>query len=189
MNIIIETSGRHIHLSKDDLEALFGRGYELTKLKDLSQPGVFAAKEKVKICTEKHKFEVRLLGPTRELTQVEISKTDSELLGLEVPEKLSGDLRDTPGIKVVGPAGEINLSQGVIKAKRHIHLDEETAKKYGARDGQEVSVKIKKSKEIILENTIIRVSSEFKSSMHIDVDEAKEAGIKKGETGKGKIIF
>lgn len=189
MEIIIEVSARHIHISQNDLDILFGKNYKLTKFKDLSLPGEFAAQETVEIHSSQSKYKLRVLGPAREFTQVELSQTDCKQLGLEAPERLSGDIKDSPGIKIVGPKGVVELPEGVIIAKRHVHLDEETAKQWGVSDGQEVSVKIKKSEEVILENTIVRVSSEFNSTMHIDVDEAKEIGIRRGETEIGEIVI
>ncbi len=185
MKIPIEVSGRHVHISQSDLNKLFGEDYKLHKLEDLSQPGEFTCEEKIKIETALGNLEIRIIGPIREETQVEISQSDAEKLGINPPRKMSGDLANSAGIKLIGSEGEVNAQQGVILAQRHIHLDLKSAEKLNLKDGQKVSVKIA---DHIFDNTVIRISSNFKSAMHIDTDEAIEARIKKGEEFFGEIV-
>jgi len=178
MNIPIEISARHVHLSKFDLEALFGRGFELSKLKDLSQTGQFASKQTVKLVGPGGEIDkVRILGPCRKETQVEVSETEARLLGLYPPVRDSGNLTDTPGIKIIGPIGEIILTHGVILALRHIHIDPATAALLGVKNYDRVKVDTIGPRDLIFENILIRVDPSFKLAMHIDTDEANAAGI------------
>ncbi|MFH1326005.1 MAG: phosphate propanoyltransferase [Candidatus Falkowbacteria bacterium] len=187
MKIPIEISGRHLHLSQKDLNKLFGKNYKLKKLRSLSQIGEFAAKEIVMAITSKASLKLRVLGPTRQQTQIEISKTDSLKLGIKASVRLSGDLKKSAGIKLIGSVGEVKLKQGVIIAQRHIHLDDQTAKKLRVKNNQIVSVKTQGTRGIIFNNTIIRINPKFKSAMHIDTDEANAAGIDK--KSKGEIML
>jgi len=178
MKIPIEISARHIHLSCADQEILFGRGFKPTVLKDLSQPGQFAAEETVSLVGPKGRIEkARVLGPCRRETQVELSETEARELGLNPPVRDSGNLAATPGIKVVGPAGEIELARGVILALRHIHVDPATAEKLGLKNGDRVKVDVGGARDLLFENVLVRVSPDFKLAMHIDTDEANAAGI------------
>ena len=171
--ILVETSARHVHLSKDDLAKLFGEGAELTFKKALSQPGQFACEERVKLVGPKKEIaNVIILGPVRPSTQVELSYTDARTLGVDAPLKESGDLDGTPGIKIVGPAGEVDIEKGVIIAKRHIHMTPEDAATYGVENGQIVSVKVESQRTATLGDVVIRVSPKFALAMHIDTDEA-----------------
>ena len=160
--ILVETSARHVHLSEDDLAVLFGAGATLTHKKDLSQPGQFACEERVKLVGPKKEIaNVIILGPVRPSTQVELSYTDARTLGVDAPLKESGDLEGTPGIKIIGPAGEVEIDKGVIIAKRHIHMTPEDAAAYGVENGQIVSVKVESQRTATLGDVVIRVSPKF----------------------------
>jgi len=187
MHIPIGVSNRHIHLTKEDVEKLFGDHYELTSKKELSQPGEFAAEETVTIRTDKSEISrVRILGPIRTLTQIEISKTDARQLGINPPIRPSGKIEGTPGITIIGPKGEITIDKGVIIAERHIHMTHQDAESFGVSDGQYVSVKTKGERELIFHKVLIRVKDTYALDMHIDTDEANAAGIQTGD--KGKLI-
>lgn len=178
-DVVIGVSNRHIHLSQKDLEVLFGKDYKLSKMKDMKQPGQFATNEKVDIIGPKGKFTgVRVIGPVRKDTQVEISITDSFKLGLTPPIRQSGDLEGTPGIKITGPKGEIEIPRGVIVAGRHIHMPKYIADIRGYKDGETVKVETYGERKIIMCNVILRVSDKMAKEMHIDVDEANAAGLK-----------
>ena len=174
--ILVETSARHVHLSEDDLAVLFGAGATLTHKKDLSQPGQFACEERVKLVGPKKEIaNVIILGPVRPSTQVELSYTDARTLGVDAPLKESGDLEGTPGIKIIGPAGEVEIDKGVIIAKRHIHMTPEDSAAYGVENGQIVSVKVESQRTATLGDVVIRVSPKFALAMHIDTDESNAA--------------
>lgn len=177
--IMVETSARHVHLSKEHIEILFGRGSELTKKRDLSQPGQFACEERVTVVGEKRSIpNVIVLGPARVQTQVEVSLTDARTLGVCAPIRESGDLAGSGACKLVGPCGEVELFEGVIAAKRHIHLNPETAEKFGLRDKEKVFVKIgSEERTTVFGDVVIRVSPKFYPAMHIDTDEANAAGV------------
>jgi len=179
--IKVEASGRHIHLCQEHLDILFGRGYTLTKLKDLSQPGQYACKERVTITGPKGSIaNVIVLGPTRQNTQVEVSLTDTLALGIKAPVKESGSIENTPGIKISTERASIEIDKGVIVAKRHIHITPEDADKFGVRDKEIVSVEVLGQRPLIFEDTVIRVSEKFRTFMHIDYDEANACGFTKG---------
>ena len=175
--VLIETSARHIHVSQEDLETLFGKGYELTNKKDLSQPGQFACEERVKIIGPKRELNgVSILGPVRKETQLEISMTDARSIGIAAPVRESGDTEGTPGCKVVGPCGEIEIDHGVIVAKRHIHMTPADAEEFGVENKQIVSVKVTGTgRELVFGDVVVRVSDSFKLAMHIDTDECNAA--------------
>lgn len=177
--VMVETSARHVHLSKEHIEVLFGKGTELTKKRELSQPGQFACEERVTVVGEKKSIpNVIVLGPARAQTQVEVSLTDARSLGVAAPIRESGDLAGSGACKLVGPCGEIEISEGVIAAKRHIHLDPATAEKFGVADKQNVFVKIETAERTtIFGDVVIRVSPKFAPAMHIDTDEANAAGV------------
>lgn len=178
----IGISNRHIHLSKEDLEVLFGKGYTLTKYKDLKQPGQFAAKETVRLVGKKGEFsKVRILGPVRKETQVEISKSDGFVIGVDAPIKESGMLEATPGIKLIGPAGIVEKSNGVIAALRHIHMPTEVAKKYSLNDRDFVTVKTEGERETEFSKVLVRVSDNYELEIHLDMDEANASGAKNGD--------
>jgi len=179
----VGVSARHIHLSVDHIEQLFGKGYELQVLKDLSQPGQYAAVETVAVVGPKGKFDkVRILGPARGKTQLEVSRTDAFSLGLNPPVRESGHTEGTPGCKLIGPAGEIDIEEGVIVAARHIHFHTDDAKRWGIQDKQLLSVKLEGERSLIFEQVIARVSDQYALDMHIDTDEANAAGAKTGDT-------
>ncbi|MFD0771932.1 phosphate propanoyltransferase [Bacillus sp. CGMCC 1.60114] len=183
--IPIGVSNRHIHVTKEDLEKLFGNGYELTVAKELSQPGEFAATETVTIKTEKSEIaKVRILGPVRKFTQVEISKTDARKLGIDAPIRSSGNIVGTPGITVIGPNGEIQIDKGVIVAERHIHMTSKDAEHFQVRDGQYVSIKVSGDRALIFHQVLVRVKDTFALDMHIDTDEANSGNIKTGDFGE-----
>ena len=176
---IVETSARHVHLSEADLRTLFGEGYELKFRKDLSQPGQFATFDKVDIVGPKRTLSgVTILGPTRIQTQVEISLTDARSIGISAPIRESGDLGGSAPCKVIGPCGEVELSEGVIIAMRHIHMLPEDAERLGVKDKQIVNVKIASpERSTIFGDVLVRVTPTSALAMHIDTDEANAAGI------------
>jgi putative phosphotransacetylase len=183
MRVPLGVSNRHIHLSKEHLDQLFGADYELMVLKDLSQPGQFAARETVEIIGPRGSIErVRILGPCRKQTQLEISKTDGFALGLQAPVRDSGELDRTPGIRIKGPAGEVKTDSGVIIAARHIHFHTTDADKYGIRDKDVLKVKVDGERGLIFENVVARVHHAYALEMHIDTDEANAAGLKNKDT-------
>ncbi len=181
----IGVSARHIHLSPAHIEALFGEGYQLTEMKPLSQPGQFAAEETVAVHGVKGKFDkIRILGPARGDTQLEISRTDAFALGIHPPVRPSGQIADTPGIRIVGPAGEVTVDQGVIVAARHIHFHTSDAEKWGIADKQMLQVRVGGERGVVFDQVLARVSESFALDMHIDTDEANAAGIKNGDLGE-----
>jgi len=174
--ILVETSARHVHLSKEDLAKLFGEGAELTFKKALSQPGQFACEERVKLVGPKKEIaNVIILGPVRPATQIELSYTDARTLGIDAPLRESGNVAGTPGLKLVGPAGEVDVAEGAIIAKRHIHMTPADAETYGVENGQIVSVKIDSERSAVLGDVVVRVNPNFSLAMHIDTDEANAA--------------
>ena len=171
-------SNRHIHLSQADLDQLFGAGYQLTPMKELSQPGQFACKETVTICGPKGAIEkVRVLGPVRKETQIEIVAGDCFKLGVKAPAKLSGDLAGTPGITVVGPRGSVQTAQGLIVAQRHIHMAPADAQAYGVQDGQIVKIRVGGLRGGLYDNVAIRVTTSSKLECHLDTEEANAMGV------------
>jgi putative phosphotransacetylase len=178
----IGVSARHIHLSKEHIAVLFGQGYELQILKELSQPGQYAAVEVVSVQGANGGMDkIRILGPARGATQLEISRTDAYSLGVNPPVRQSGSLEGTPGIKVIGPLGVVVLDQGVIVAARHIHFHTTDAESIGIKDQQLLKVKLNGERPLILEHVLARVSDQFALDLHIDTDEANAAGVKTGE--------
>ena len=173
---IVETSARHIHLSREAVDVLFGKGYELTKKKDLSQPGQYACAEKLTVVGPKGTLKASILGPTRPASQVEISLTDARSIGVVAPIRESGDIAGSGACKLVNPdtGAELELSEGVIAAKRHIHLTPEAAADLGVADKEIVNVKVSSDSEraVIFGDVVVRVSEKFAPAMHIDTDEA-----------------
>ena len=188
MNFVVETSARHVHVTQEDLETLFGKGYELTKKKDLSQPGQYACEERVTVVGSKKELAgVSILGPVRPATQVEISLTDARSIGVAAPIRESGDIAGSGACKLVGPAGEVELKEGVIAAKRHIHATPEDAEKLGVQDKDVVSVKIETGeRSLVFGEVVVRVSPKFALAMHIDTDESNAAGC--GREVYGEIV-
>lgn len=179
--IPVGVSARHVHLSQADLATLFGEGYSLTPKKDLSQPGQFAAEETVQVIGSKKSFpSVRILGPVRSNTQVELSLTDCFTIGVNAPVRESGDIEGSGSVKLVGPKGEVTLCEGVIVAARHIHMHPDDAKTFGVADKQKVSVKTEGERALVMENVVVRVRDDFALEMHIDTDEANAAGLANG---------
>ena len=176
--ILIETSARHIHLSQEHLDILFGAGHELTKKKDLSQPGQYACEERVTVVGPKRELKnVSILGPTRKESQVELSLTDARSIGISAPVRESGVLEGSAPCKLVGPAGEVELEYGVIVAKRHIHITPEDAQAFGVSDKEIVKVKAdSEGRSLIFDDVVVRVSPSYATAMHIDTDEANACG-------------
>ncbi|MGM9652360.1 MAG: phosphate propanoyltransferase [Eubacteriales bacterium] len=172
--ILVETSARHVHLTQEHIEVLFGKGHTLTKKKDLSQPGQFASEEKVTVVGPKNSIaKVSILGPARSADQVEISLTDARTLGIDAPVRESGDIAGSGSCTLIGPEGQIELSEGVIAAKRHIHLTPADADSLGVSDKQVVSVKVQSAdRSLIFGDVVVRVSEKFAAAMHIDTDES-----------------
>ena len=175
-------SNRHLHVSQQDLETLFGKGYELKSLKPLSQPGQFAAEETVLLVGPKGSIEkCRILGPVRPATQVEISTTDSFKLGVKPVVRDSGDTAGTPGCVLVGPKGAVTLKEGVIIAARHMHISTVEAAKFGLKDMDRIAIRTSGPKSVIFNNVLVRVSDKFALDFHLDTDEANGAGVKNGD--------
>lgn len=176
--IPVGVSNRHVHLSQEDLDALFDRGYELTKMKELSQPGQYACKETVTVCGPKGAIEkVRILGPVRKQTQVEVLAADCFKLGKNSGPKMSGELAGTPGITLVGPKGSVETKEGLIVAQRHIHMSPSDAVKFGVHDGQAVSIQTEGIRGGIFNNTAIRVTDTSSLECHLDTEEANAMGL------------
>ena len=181
----VEASGRHVHLSRKELDALFGTGYELTKAKDLSQPGQYASKERLTVVGPKGAFHnVVILGPVRKESQVEVSLTDCLQLGVKAPIRESGDIEGTPGIVLVNGDKSVPLDKGLIVAKRHVHMTPEDAEKIGVKNHDIVKVKVEGARPLIFDDVVIRVSPKFATYMHIDYDEANACGFSKGIRGR-----
>lgn len=173
----IGLSNKHLHLSQQDLETLFGKGHELTPTKPLVQPGQFAAEEKVDIVGPKKTLTgIRVLGPVRPETQVEIALTDARTIGIKAPVRESGKLDGTPGCKLVGPCGEVELDHGVIAALRHVHLNDEQAAEAGVKDGDVVSIKIQGERGLVFDNVLVRAGVKHEKEVHLDTDEGNAAG-------------
>ena len=184
--VLVETSARHVHVDRKTLDILFGEGYELTHKKDLSQPGQFACEERIQVIGTKGSFpSVSILGPIRPNTQVELSAADARSIGVKAPVRESGDIAGSGACKLVGPNGEVEISEGVIVAKRHIHCTPEDAEKYGLSDKQVVSVKITSAeRSLVFGDVVVRVSPKFALAMHIDTDESNAAGATPGLMGE-----
>ncbi|MDY2781471.1 MAG: phosphate propanoyltransferase [Bulleidia sp.] len=185
---LVEVSARHIHVTQADMDILFGKGSELHPVKELSQPGQFASEEKLTLKGPKGSLTARILGPLRSETQVEVSLTEARQLGVKAQIRESGDLEGTTGdLTLVGPAGEIALTKGVIAAKRHVHMTPADAEKYGVTNGEIVAVKIETAgRSVVFGDTVIRVSDKYSLAMHIDTDEANAAAI--SGTAQGEIV-
>lgn len=182
--VVINVSARHVHLSQEHLEVLFGKGYKLTPLRELMQPGEFAAKETVIVVGPKGIIQnVRVLGPVRKKTQVEISKTDGYTLGIDPPVRDSGNHEGTPGCVLVGPMGGVRIERGVIAAMRHIHIPDWFAAENGIQDRSFLKVLVEGERKIIFDKVLARVSPNFVLEMHVDTDEANASGIKSGDRG------
>lgn len=181
--IELEASGRHVHVTKEQALALFG--HPLTPKRPLSQPGQYLANERVTVIGPKGEFQnVAVLGPERKEGQVELSMTDARGLGISAPVRLSGDTKDTPGATLRGEQGEVKLSQGVIIAKRHIHITPEDAKAMGVQDKQIVKLQTYTSRPLVFDDVVVRVSPDFQTFVHLDYDEANACGFRNGDLGR-----
>ncbi|WP_373229514.1 phosphate propanoyltransferase [Cohnella sp.] len=181
----VGVSARHIHLASEHVEILFGSGAALTEMKPLSQPGQFAANETVEVYGPKGSFaKVRILGPARKATQLEVSRTDAFALGLKPPLRESGKIEDTPGIRIIGPAGEVTVDKGVIVAARHIHFHTSDAERWGIADKQLLKVRVGGERGVIFEQVLARVSDQYALDMHIDTDEGNAANVSTGDYGE-----
>lgn len=186
-DIPVGISNRHVHLSQKHLDILFGEGYRLLKIKDLSQPGQYACKEAITICGPKGAIEkVRILGPIRSKTQVEVSTGDCIKLGIAANVRLSGDLNITPGITLIGPKGSVQIEDGVIVAQRHIHMTSKDAKHFGVHDGELVSIKVEGLRGGIYTNVSIRANESYTLECHLDTEEANAMGI--NSSSKIKVV-
>ncbi len=183
--VSVEVSAHHVHFSQEHVESLFGPGYQLTPELPLSQPGQYACQEKVTLVGPKGQVDrVRVLGPTRPETQVEISMTEQFKLGIHPPVRESGDLEDSPGITIEGPHGSVTTDKGVICALRHIHMSPEDALRFGLRDKYKVRVRVEESdRELVFGDVLVRVHPTYRLAMHLDTDEANAANITSGMTG------
>lgn len=186
--VMVETSARHIHITPEHLAVLFGADHKLTPKKDLSQPGQFACEEKVLVRGPKGELKMSILGPERKASQVEVSLTDARTLGVSAPIRESGDIAGSAGCTLVGPCGEVELTEGVIAAKRHVHLTPTDAAEFGVSDKQIVSVRIQtEERSLTFGDVIVRVSPSYAAAMHIDTDEANAGAIR--GTVEGEIIL
>lgn len=176
-SVVIEASGRHVHLSREDADKLFGKGYAFTVKKELSQPGQYAYEERVDITGPKGTIKnVAILGPCRKNTQIEVSQTDARILGIDAPVRLSGDTKNTPGCSITNKDVTINVDEGVIVARRHIHITPEDAKKFGVKDDDILKIKVFAKRPLIFDDICARVSKDFQTAVHIDYDEANACG-------------
>lgn len=183
MFVELEASGRHVHVTKEQALQLFG--HPLTPERPLSQPGQYLAKERVTVLGPKGKLEkVAVLGPERKAGQVEVSLTDARTLGIDVPVRMSGEVKGTPGCTLISPRGEVRLPEGVIAAKRHIHLTPRDAEKFGVKDKQIVRLQTYTARPLVFSDVAVRVSSDFASFVHLDYDEANACGFRKGDLGR-----
>lgn len=184
--VIVEVSARHLHLTKEHQDILFGEGYQMHPKKDLSQPGQFACEEKVEVIGPKGSIKMSVLGPCRPETQIEVALTDARILGIKAPIRMSADLEGTPGCKLVGPCGEVELDKGVIVAKRHLHALPEDAAVWGVKDGDIVKIKVTtEGRSLVYDDVVARVTKTCGTAVHLDTDEANAANI--GGTVQGEV--
>lgn len=185
LKVMVEVSARHIHVTQELVEILFGKGHELTVKKMLSQPGQYACEERVKVEGPKGCFPaVSILGPTRPETQLEISYADARTMGIPGVLRMSGDIAGTPGFTVTGPCGSVEMKEGAIVAKRHLHISPEDAAKYGIEDKETVMLKIDGERGLIFDELVARVSDKFNTAVHLDVDEGNAAHVPADCTGE-----
>ncbi|AYQ10642.1 phosphate propanoyltransferase [Escherichia coli] len=186
LDIPVGVSNRHVHLCREDMDILFGYGSTLTRFKSVKQPGQFAAEEMVILRGPKGELDkVRVLGPLRNTTQVEISVSDGFALGTKAPVRMSGDLLDSPGIEIIGPKGRVVKHNGMIVAWRHIHISPEDAELHGLRDGMEIGVQTNGPRGGVLSHVVVRVTADAVLELHIDVEEANGFGLRNGDTVRG----
>ena len=188
LNILVEASARHAHVTKEHLAILFGEGYALHNVRELSQPGQYLTEEKVRVEGSRGAIDkVSILGPERPATQVEISFTDARVLGIKPPVRESGDIAGSASIKIVGPAGSVELTEGAMVAKRHIHLTPTVAEEHGLKDKQIVSVRLGGERGLVFNEVVCRVRGDFAPAMHIDYDESNAAGLSGEVTGTVEV--
>jgi propanediol utilization protein len=179
----LEASGRHVHVTKEQAQTLFGHG--LTPKRPLSQPGQFLCQERLTVVGPKGRFEnVAVLGPERRAAQVEVSMTDGRILGIDPPVRQSGDVSGTPGATLIGPKGSVTVPQGVMAAKRHIHMTPEDARHMGVTDNQVVKLQVFTGRPLVFEDVVVRVSPDFATYVHLDYDEANACGFRPGDLGR-----
>jgi propanediol utilization protein len=184
LRIPLSASARHVHLCRTHVEALFGPGHRLVPARELSQPGQFACEEQVDLVGPKGRIaRVRVLGPERPESQVEISRTDERSLGLDAPIRASGDLAGSPGLRLEGPAGAVVLPRGVIQAQRHVHMSPADAARFGVKDRAWVLVRVGGPRGVIFDDVLVRVHPDYRLDMHLDTDEANAADLQPGATG------
>jgi len=188
IHVVIEGSGKHCHVTRETLDTLFGAGFELEVKKMLTQPGQFATPHKITVVGPKRSTDLSILGPCRKADQIELSMTDATALGFNLPIRESGDVKGSPGCKLIGPKGEIEISEGVIIAKRHVHLTPEDAEKFGITDKQIIKVKTEGERALIFDDVVARVNREYATFMHIDYDEFNAAAIT-GVDPTGEILL
>lgn len=179
--IPVGLSNRHVHLSKEHIQILFGEGYDLTVFKDLSQPGQYAANEKIEVVGPKGKLGMRVLGPARGGTQIEISLADGFVLGVNPPVRNSGDIKNSPGAKLVGPKGEVEITEGIIAAARHVHMHTSDGEAFGVSDKEIINLKVEGPRGLVFNNVLCRVHETYALEFHVDVEEGNAAGLKNGE--------
>lgn len=184
-DVPISVSGRHLHLSREDMDVLFGKESELTVFKPISQPGQFASNEKVTIVGPRGQIDnLRILGPLRKETQIELAASDARRIGMKLPVRASGDLDGTPGITIIGPRGSVMVSSGCMIAERHIHMTPKQAKQRGVEDGQQIQVRVDSGKGGIMDRVFVRVREDFAYDMHVDSDDANAFLISSDTIGK-----
>ncbi len=182
--VVIEGSGKHCHLTRETLDALYGEGFELEVKKMLSQPGQFASNQKVTLVGPKGQTSISIIGPCRKADQIELSFTDARALGFDPPIRESGDVKGSPGCKLIGPKGEAEIKEGVIIAMRHLHLTPEDAEKFGIKDGQIVKIKVGGDRGLIFDQVIARVGPQYATYVHVDYDEINAAALFGETTGE-----
>lgn len=174
-----EISARHLHLSREHVDILFGQGHELIKMKDLSQPGEFATEERVEVIGSKSSIMMRIVGPIRKQTQIELAMTDARALGVEAMIRVSGDLEGTPGgVKLKGPNGEVELTTGVIVPQRHLHCSQADADKWGLKNGDKVRAIVSGERALVFDEIVVRASEKYSTHIHLDTDESNAAGLR-----------
>ena len=188
ITVIIESSAKHCHVTRETLDALFGKGFELEVKKMLSQPGQFATPHRVTLVGPRASTSIAIVGPCRKVNQVELSLTDQRSLGITAPIRESGDVKGSAGCKLIGPCGEVELSEGAIIAKRHIHLTPEDAEKFGIKDKQIVKLKTTGERALVFDEVVARVHREYATFVHLDFDEYNAAGLKDPDP-TGEIIL
>lgn len=179
--LVLGVSARHAHLCREHMNILFGEGSELHPKKYIGQPGQYSSEEQITLVTAKGEMKLRIIGPLRKYTQLELSFTDARKVGLNPPIRNSGDIKESAGVKLVGPKGEVEMSRGVIVAARHIHMSLEDAEKFGVKDKDIVSVQTQGERALLFNNVLVRANAAFALEMHVDLEEGNAAGVKNGD--------